>query len=135
VARLSPAECIDRLLTVPFRLGAGAWSGTDCWGVVELYYRHVLGIEVMDRSNNPPGHGGLQAGFDKYQDWTPIRKAEDHCIVVMRTHALKAGHIGVHYQGNVVHTDEHHGCIVQSLRHREIRTKVTVFGRHHEITP
>ena len=125
---MTPEQCIDRMLTVPYARGRGDWSGMDCWGVVELWYRHVLGVELSDRTNIAPGHDGVQKGFDAALGWRLVAAPVDHCAVVMRAHGFEAGHIGIYYNGSVLHTDEAHGCVYQPITDRVIRTKITAYG-------
>lgn len=121
---------IDRLLTVPYARDRGDWAGADCWGIVELWYRHVLGIALGERRDHPSSHEGLQAGFDGKQDWQPIDEPADHALVVMRAGRLIAGHIGVYFGGSVLHTDSAHGCIYERFNAPMIRTRLTGIFRH-----
>lgn len=131
VPRMIPAEMIDALLICPYVPGGSDLHGADCWGVVELWYEHVLGVALKDRANNPPGHEGLQSGFDfaLCDDgvWQPIEAAEDHCLVIMRAGQLLAGHVGVFFDGRVLHSSDHQGCTYQPISDRWIRTKTTGF--------
>lgn len=43
---MTPAEFIDRSLSIPWVRGGSDWAGVDCYGLVELWHRHVLGIDV-----------------------------------------------------------------------------------------
>lgn len=117
-------------LAIPYAPGRGDWVGADCWGIVELYYEHVLGISVPDRANHPAGHGGLQAGFDAAEHWAAIVEPVDHCLVIMRAHGFEAGHVGVHFAGSVLHSSDGHGCVCQPIGHRFIRTATTQYLRH-----
>lgn len=127
---LAPAQMIDRLLTVPYARDRGDFTGADCWGVVELWYRHVLGIVLADRQDHPSSHAGLQAGFDGKTDWLPVSEPADHALVVMRAGRLNAGHIGVYFGGSVLHTDEAHGCVFERFNSPMLRSKRTGIFRH-----
>lgn len=124
---MTPAEAIDRLLMVPHVPGQGSWSGADCWGIVELWYRHVLGIEVGDRGAIDPGSDGLQVGFDAKSDWQPIEVPADHCLVILRAGRLAAGHVGIFYNGSVLHSSKGHGCVYQPITDRTIRSHLTCY--------
>ncbi|MGV8830350.1 MAG: NlpC/P60 family protein [Devosia sp.] len=125
-----PSQAIDSLLTVPYAPGQGDLAGADCWGIVELWYRHVLGIEVTDRAEFPAGNEGLQAGFDARSVWQPIDEPADHCLVILRFRHLDAGHVGIFYQGSVLHSSEGHGCVYQPITHRLIRPRITRLLAH-----
>lgn len=126
---MSPSQAIDALVHVPYAPGKGDMAGADCFGIVELYYRLVLGIEVTDRADHPAGHGGLQAGFDAAANWVSIQQPEDHCLVIMRAKVLLAGHIGIYHSGHVLHSDESHGCVFEPINGRFIRSRITGFLR------
>lgn len=127
---MTPDAMINSLLSVPYAAGQGTLAGADCWGVVELWYRHVLGIEVTDRSGFPAGNEGLQAGFDARSVWKSIDAPADHCLVILRFRHLQAGHVGIYWQGSVLHSSEGHGCVYQPISHRLIRPRITRFLEH-----
>jgi cell wall-associated NlpC family hydrolase len=124
-----PDEIIERLLTVPYKAGEGSFSGADCWGIVELWYCFVLGQELADRASNCAGHEGLNAGFEQATRWERIEEPEDNCLVIMRTGRLFAGHVGVFFNGSVLHSDEKHGCVYESITRPMLRAKITCFLR------
>lgn len=39
-------EFTERMLGVPWKRWASDWHECDCWGLVTLYHKHVLGIDV-----------------------------------------------------------------------------------------
>ena len=127
---INPEAMIDTILSVPYADGMGELSGADCWGIVELWYRHVLGIDLSDRSEHPAGHDGMQAGYDAAQDWQQIETPENNCLVIMRAGRLNAGHVGVFYGGSVLHSDEKHGCVYEPISKPMIRVKTTCYLRH-----
>jgi cell wall-associated NlpC family hydrolase len=129
VGLMKPDKLIEHLLAVPYKAGEGNFSGADCWGVVELWYRFILGQELADRANNSAGHEGLNAGFEQATQWKTIEEPEDNCLVIMRTGRLFAGHVGVFYKGSVLHSDERHGCVCESITRPMVRTKITCFLR------
>lgn len=126
---MSPADAVSHLLAAPYVPGGRSWAGADCWGVVELWYRHVLGIELTDRSSRPPGPDSVQGWADEGQGWQPITAPEDHCLLLMRSGRLKAGHVGIVYQGRVLHSAKSHGCVHQPLSDRLIRASTTGYLR------
>lgn len=127
---LSAATFIDRALNIPYLDGGDTWAAADCWGIVELYYRHVLGVELSDRGNISPGCYGLQEGFDRAEHWKPIDKPENHCLVIFRAKGLEAGHVGVYFEGSVVHSSDTKECVVQPLHNRLLRSRVTALLRY-----
>lgn len=122
---MSPSSAIDAILNVPYQRGGGSWSGIDCFGVVELWYRHVLGIEVDDRGARGPGHASVQQGRDAVQHWQEVSAPVDHCLVLMRAGRHPAGHIGIYYGGSILHSDESHGCVYEPANGPFIRPRIT----------
>lgn len=126
---IDPNRMIDTLLSVEYVPGGSDLSGADCWGVVELWYKHVLGIELDDRGSHPIGHEGTQAGFDAAKNWRTVDSPEDHDLVIMRAGRLRSGHVGVCFGGSVLHSDKSHGCVLEPLTKPMIRAKTTCYLR------
>jgi len=122
---MNPKDAIDLLLAVPYVPGAGNWGGSDCWGVVELWYRHVLGVELDDRAGFPAGMKSVQAAVDTTTAWRSIEAPQDHCLVLMRAGQISYGHVGVFYDRHVLHSGEQHGCVYQPISHRAIQSMTT----------
>lgn len=49
---MTESDFVDKVLDVPWVNRGTSFDGMDCYGVVILYYRHVLGIELP----NPAGY-------------------------------------------------------------------------------
>lgn len=124
---MTPESFIDHALAIPFAFERGDWMGCDCWGLVELWYFHLLGITVNDRAGHGANHAALQAGFDAATRWHKVDAPADHDLVVMRAGKLEAGHIGVHWQGSILHTAERTGSVLQSLNDRALKARITGF--------
>lgn len=43
---ISKSDFIDRIKLAPWTNRACSFDACDCWGLVVMYYRHVLGIEI-----------------------------------------------------------------------------------------
>lgn len=129
MALIQPGDAIQRLLPVPYVAGGSSWAGADCWGIVELWYGYVLGIDLIDRADRPPGHDSVQQWAIDPAGWEAIAQPEDHCLVLMRVGRLSAGHVGIVYQGRVLHSAKAHGCVYQPLTDRLIRATTTGYLR------
>lgn len=123
-------EMIVALQNVPYAPGKGTFSGADCWGIVELWYKHVLGLVLNDRAEHPVGHKGVQSGFRCAMNWQKIDRPEDHCLVILREGGFEAGHVGVFYNGDVLHSSKAHGCVLEPLKRLLLKSQVTCFLRH-----
>ena len=126
---MTPQEAVPRLLAVPYVLGQGDWTGADCWGLVELWYREVLSLPLSERSGRHSARQSIDAWASAPTGWVPIASPEDHCLVLMRSGRLNAGHVGIAYQNRVLHSAKSHGCVYQPLSDRLIRASTTGYLR------
>lgn len=129
-----PITLIERLQLVPHVPNGSDWRGADCWGIVCIWYRERFGIGLGERGDIAYGIDGLQQGFDARTDWTPVAVPGSDDVVVMRAakgrQVIAAGHVGVHWNGLVIHSSEDTGCVAMPLASRQIRHRVTGFFRH-----
>lgn len=126
---MTPLQAVDRLLAVPYALGSGSWAGADCWGVVELWYRHVLGVDLEDRADRPAEMDSVQIWATSAAGWERLTRPIDHALVLMRVGRLDVGHVGIFYDGRVLHSAAAHGCVYQPISDRIIRAKTTGYLR------
>lgn len=118
---------IETLLRIPHVPNYGRMDGADCWGVVEIWYREVLKIELDDRSDIAPGPEGLAAGFAAKSNWQEIKTPVDDCLVIMSQGRIKAGHVGVFIGGKVLHSTPDTGCVLEPLNSLRIAPRTTCF--------
>lgn len=52
-------DFVARVTGLPWRNRACSFDSADCWGLVVLYYRHVLGIEIHQSADYECGHDFL----------------------------------------------------------------------------
>ncbi|OGO06514.1 MAG: hypothetical protein A2Y92_00780 [Chloroflexi bacterium RBG_13_57_8] len=60
---------LSRYCSIPFRDMGPGWDGCDCWGLVLLFYKTELGIDLQS-------HGGEYAGVKDMASITKIAEAE-----------------------------------------------------------
>ena len=39
---------LSRFIGIPFKVGGEDFEGCDCWGLVKLYFKQVLDIDIPD---------------------------------------------------------------------------------------
>ena len=103
-----PDRMIDALLVTPIVSGGKDWSGVDCWGVVELWFLHVHGIEIADRMDIAPGPDGIATGYGARSVWREADEPREHDLIVMRSvvaprRVVRHGHCGVMTHRGVLH--------------------------------
>lgn len=55
-----------RYVGIPFVQGGEAWSGCDCWGIVQLWYRNERRIELPRIAAYPPANDRMSLAMDHY---------------------------------------------------------------------
>lgn len=67
-----------RFLDIPYRLGGADFDGCDCYGLVRLYHRAALGVDL-------PAYPGAEIAVDRAEisaaaagrgPWAPVARAE-----------------------------------------------------------
>ena len=103
---LAPMDFAARMVGVPWVRWAASWEASDCYGLVVMYWRHVLGVDVGDvpRTDIASGFAGIRGwsecgpepgacGFMTWRDGAPT-----HCGVLlpggMLLHAQEDGRGG-----------------------------------------
>ena len=90
----STSNFISRMIGVPWANRACSFEKVDCWGLVVLYYRHVLGIEL----HQTPDYEAGADFFTCYQGdvvfWRKVDKPEEGGIFVGYRGAQPA-HVGL----------------------------------------
>lgn len=100
-------EFINKMLGVRWVNRASSFEECDCWGLVLLYYKHVLNIEL-------PEVEGYEDGVDtsicwnaetKTGRWEEAEKAQEDGIVFTCYRNGYPNHVGVYIGGGkVLHT-------------------------------
>lgn len=93
---MTETEFVSRMIGIPWRLGETSFEAVDCYGLCEMYWREVLGIEVIrgDHSDLAEGLAGIhgwrechaQPGSSGFMTW--VRGAPTHCGVLVHDDML-----------------------------------------------
>lgn len=108
---------IERFLNIQYELGKGSWTGADCWGLIELYYREEKGVTLINRDSYKPGATALMKGFEGYikdgcqWEYTDTPLTDD--IVFFNVGRRKPGHVGLIINDLVLHTEQGTGVLLQ----------------------
>lgn len=111
---------LSDFIGIPFVNGGRDLKGCDCWGLVVLYYKHMLGKGI-------PDYRVSSADFDKISEtmhsetespssvWEILKEPEPDCIALMRLgYSRDINHAGIILSdGRMLHCYEPTGsCIV-----------------------
>tara|TARA_R100000951_G_scaffold2179_1_gene3697 strand:+ start:97 stop:516 length:420 start_codon:yes stop_codon:yes gene_type:complete len=114
-------EFIEKIIGKPWVNRASSFDGADCWGVVVLYYKHVLNIDI------PTVQGFIENDqFEKcYSEnlhlWEEVKSAVVAGLVFTCYKGKSPSHVGVCIGGGkVLHsrgTEDNHGKVeIHSIR-------------------
>ena len=88
---LTPDQFVSRAVGVPWQRWQSDWTSCDCYGLITLYFREVLGIELGDvpRTDLATGFAetagweecGAEAGATAWMAW--LDGAPRHCGIVL----------------------------------------------------
>lgn len=122
---MTPNELIPQLPMVPYAEHGSDFIGMDCFGLIELWHREILGIEINDRQGHLAGSQGFSDGYDEKTDWITLERPENHAMAVMRAIwggvDLKYGHCGMIWDGRVYHFKPDHGFQHSPFDNRQLR--------------
>jgi cell wall-associated NlpC family hydrolase len=102
---MTPAEFVDRALSVPWVRWGSDWSGADCFGLIVMWHRHVLGVDLGDVPRTD-----IASGFASATGWQRCEAASG-ATAFMAFRDGAPGHCGIvldgltllHAQGDTVH--------------------------------
>lgn len=100
---MNKTEFINRVIDVPWADRACSFSACDCWGLVVLYYRHVLNTELHNLPGYEAGSDFLTCYGDEVRFWLPSEIPQESSVFVGYTGA-RAAHIGLIIDGGALHS-------------------------------
>lgn len=121
---------ISRYIGVPYVVGGYSFAGADCFGVVQLYYRNELGIELARPSVYAHPYQRMRMALDHYRalgfELLPENEPTPGDVVLLQ-HGSVPDTFGVVMQdGKVLTTSIPTGSVLTALNRDRI---VAVFRR------
>lgn len=117
-------EFISRIEGVPWRNRACSFDAADCWGLVVMYYRHVLGIEVHQTADYESGRDFMTCYDADVVFWQRSETFCDEGIFVAWVGSQPV-HVGLILGGRALHSRGENGHV----RFDAIRTIQKLFTR------
>lgn len=118
------SEFIERVTGVPWTDRACTFEAMDCWGLVVLYYRHVLGIEIHHTQDYESGHDFLTCFDEEVSFWDDTDTFRDGGIFIAY-YGAQPVHVGLTVDGMALHSRGECGHV----RADSIRTIKKLFTR------
>ncbi len=134
---MTPQQLARRLAVTPYQMNGRSLDGLDCFGLIEVWHLKLFDIEIRDRGNHTSDSGGMSDGFNSRQVWKLIDQPIDHCVVVMKGllagKLVRAGHCGIYFNDNVLHTERTGGFQCLPFTDTQIRRKVHALAIHRDL--
>ncbi|TLP41032.1 C40 family peptidase [Arcobacter arenosus] len=76
---------LEKLLDIPFVDNGRDFNGVDCYGLLMLYYKEILGIDVPDTKITAYQPNRTMAMYLDYvsRNWNEIKTPKKHCGVAL----------------------------------------------------
>lgn len=121
---MSKEEFLLRITGVPWRNRACSFEAVDCWALVVLYYRHVLGIEVHQTPGYERGSDFMTCYESDIVFWRRAETFVDNAMFVAWVGGNPV-HVGLIIDGRALHSRGENGHV----RSDAIRTIQKLFTR------
>ena len=101
---------------VPYKWEGNDFTGCDCYGFVELWYKNELGIVLPSYSRMGKSFRDVNPDFieqHKNHKFYEVQKPETHDIVYMKDSFGLPRHVGVFVSGHIFHCTSNCGTLFQ----------------------
>lgn len=117
-------EFIDKVTGVPWRNRSCTFEAMDCWALVVLYYRHVLGVEIHHSPDYEAGNEFRTCFDDEVVYWKPSEIFQEDGIFVA-WYGSQPVHVGLIINGVALHSR----CEGGHVRSDPVRTIQRLFTK------
>lgn len=98
------------MIGVPWANRACSWQSCDCWGLVVLYYRHVVCVEI----HHSPGYEAASDFRTCFSEevvfWQPVPAPQEGGIFIGYDGNQQA-HVGLIIDGRALHSRGENGAV------------------------
>ena len=117
-------EFVEKVIGLPWRNRACTFEALDCWALVILYYRHVLGIELHHSPDYEAGEEFMTCFESEVVYWQQAEHFSDGDIFIAY-YGTQPVHVGLIVDGRALHSRGENGHV----RSDHIRTIQKLFTR------
>ena len=127
---MTPAEFVARAVGLPWARWRADWQAMDCYGLIVLWHREVLGVDIGDVPQTD-----IAAGFAATTGWQELSGPADCATCWMAWRGAAPTHCGVLLTGlRVLHAEGRPGQ-PGNVRITRLRALEAVYGHiryyHH----
>lgn len=120
---------------IPYVPHGREYTGADCWGILFLYYRDVLGTPVpsysaeMDAREFRHKDIGSLVAEEREKHWQPVTAPQPGDCILMRA-GRHDSHVGVFLgQGRMLHSEGPHPSVIDRMGDMRWRSRISGFYR------
>ena len=124
---------MNQFIGIPYDKGGRSYEGADCWGLVWLFYRDQLGIDLPEfaEASQLESSKALARFVDANIptiNAKPVLQPERGDLVVMKFRGSPV-HIGFWYDHRVFHTLKGHDSVAEHAGSPRIATRIQGYYR------
>jgi len=117
-------EFLERVEGMPWHNRACSFKGADCWGLIVLYYRNVLGVELHDVPGYEAESDFATCFFNEILFWKRVDIFSENDMFVAY-YGAQPVHVGLVIDGRALHSRGENGHV----RSDHIRTIQKLFTK------
>lgn len=122
---MTEGEFLAKMIGKPWVKNACGFDAVDCWGLVVMYYRHVLGIDM------PEGKGDFAAGYYRHVgEWRKIDRPSVTAVCFTMFSGNAPTHCGVILSnGAALHAYGNDNTTSGTVQINTVRSLQKLYGR------
>lgn len=125
----------NRFIGIPYVPHGRDYTGADCWGILYLFYRDVLGVEIPSYVAEMEGKSfdrhGIAPLMESERDirWKRVQNPVQGDGVSMRVGRMET-HVGVYLdRGRLLHSEGPHPSEIVRLDDIRVKSRIAGFYR------
>lgn len=115
-----------KYLRLPYVENGSDWTGVDCFGLVVLFYKEELNIEIVDYKNLTKSERANKLIKNSYKDWKPIDITDIKKYDILCFYEKGLGHHSgiLLEEGKFIHVTKGSNCVITPFfKYKDIFTK------------
>lgn len=127
----------DKFVGIPFESQGRDYSGCDCWGLVWLWYRDVLGVHLQTFEDVQACKlREVSTLITKHKsEWDSVGAPGNNDVVLMRTmngdRSRLVAHVGLVVNRNMVlHIEQPYGSRLERIDAPHVRSRIMEYRRY-----
>ncbi|MET3611736.1 cell wall-associated NlpC family hydrolase [Rhizobium aquaticum] len=125
----------ERFIGIPYIAHGRDYSGADCWGIVFLFYRDVLGLQIPAYSAEMKARAfhhreiGALIEAERAAHWIEISEPANGDVALMRS-GRDESHVGIFVAGGMIlHSEGEPGSCLVRADDMRVRSRLVGYFR------